>query len=577
MKLDFVQNQFLLTVKSLRDEVVIVNSVPSALNGWKPQANGKRGLFLDCRPGTEAIYDALEFTQPDGKRLLSFDFEAPGFVDGQDIVDAPVAAGSLPWMVTGFCQAPATSKANSAVALDPAVQAAMVRLTAARNALRLPTMKIDAAEARVAAAEKDLQSLSQRIEADSTRYSTGLLLDDRQADPAVKAMIHGACQTERESAVAAAKASLMAAEVAIALAEVKILAASKSSDQAAIDAANKEKQTAETTRTAATTALNTANGNLAKGLDDYTALSPKYPQISSGRRTVLARWIADKNNPLTARVAVNHIWLRHFGQAIVETTHDLGRNGSRPTHPELLDWLACELMDSGWSMKHIHRLIVTSETYQMASMLPQSAGEVAAAIVAKNSTDADNKTYWRFPASRMQAEVVRDSLLSIAGELDPTMGGHEIDHKDGMTSRRRSLYFAHHGEEKMEFLELFDAANACDCYKRTSSVQPQQALALTNSELTKSLSRALAKRLWDKVSALGERSSDEFIQQAFLQVLNRQPRDAEFQASKDFLEQQSVRLVAATSESTADFDAAVRSRENLVHALMNHNDFVTVR
>jgi hypothetical protein len=76
MKLDFVQNQFLLTVKSLRDEVVIVNSVPSALNGWKPQANGKRGLFLDCRPGTEAIYDALEFTQPDGKRLLSFDFEA---------------------------------------------------------------------------------------------------------------------------------------------------------------------------------------------------------------------------------------------------------------------------------------------------------------------------------------------------------------------------------------------------------------------------------------------------------------------------------------------------------------------
>ena len=577
MKLDFVQNQFLLTVKSLRDDAVIVNAVPSALNGWKPQANGKRGLFLDCRPGTEAIYDALEFTQPDGMRLLSFNFEAPGFVDGQDIVDAPVAAGSLPWLVTTFCQAPATSKANSAVALDPAVQAAVARLTAARNALRLPTLKIDAAAARVAAAELDLQSLTQRIEADGARYATGLLSEDRKDDPPVKVLIQSACQAERQAAVAVAKAGVLAAEVAIAVAEAKTVAATKSGDQAAIDATNKEKQTAETTRTAATTALNTANGNLAKALDEYTALSPKYPQISSGRRSVLAKWIANKENPLTARVAVNHIWLRHFGQAIVETTHDLGRNGSRPTHPELLDWLACELMDSGWSMKRIHRLIVTSETYQLASMLPQSVGDLGVAIAAKNTTDPDNKTYWRFPASRMQAEVVRDSLLSIAGELDPTMGGHEIDHKEGMTSRRRSLYFAHHGEEKMEFLELFDAANACDCYKRSSSVQPQQALALTNSELTKSLSRSLAKRLWDKVSASSEASSDEFIELAFLQVLNREPREAEFQASKEFLQEQSVRLVAAKSESTADFDAAVRSRENLVHALMNHNDFVTVR
>ena len=577
MKLDFVQNHFLLSVTSLGDDAVIVNAVPAALNGWKPQANGKRGLFLDCRPGTEAIYDALEFTQPDGARLLAFDFEAPEFVDGQDIVDAAVVAGSLPWMVTGFCQAPATSKANSSVALDPAVQAAVARLTAARNALRLPTMRIEAAEARLAAAELDLQSLTQRIEADGARYSAGLLSEDRQADPVVNTLIHKACQAEREAAVASAKASVMAAEVAIAVAEANVLAATKGGDQAAIDAASKEKQTAETTRTAATTALNTANGNLAKALGEYTALSPKYPQISSGRRSVLARWIANRENPLTARVAVNHIWLRHFGQAIVETTHDLGRNGSRPTHPELLDWLACELMDSGWSMKNIHRLIVTSETYQLTSMLPQSAGEVATAVVSKNSTDPDNKTYWRFPASRMQAEVVRDSLLSIAGELDPTMGGHEIDHKEGMTSRRRSLYFAHHGEEKMEFLELFDAANACDCYKRTSSVQPQQALALTNSELTKSLSRSLAKRLWEKASASGERSSDEFIKQAFLQVLNREPRMAEFQASQEFLRQQTVRLASATDGQQPDFDATVRSRENLIHALMNHNDFVTIR
>ena len=102
---------------------------------------------------------------------------------------------------------------------------------------------------------------------------------------------------------------------------------------------------------------------------------------------------------------------------------------------------------------------------------------------------------------------MRDSLLAVAGELDETMGGHEIDHKQGMTSHRRSLYFAHHGEEKMEFLELFDAANACDCYKRTSSVQPQQALALTNSELTKTLSRQLATKLWSQVTSRSGHSS----------------------------------------------------------------------
>jgi hypothetical protein len=178
------------------------------------------------------------------------------------------------------------------------------------------------------------------------------------------------------------------------------------------------------------------------------------------------------------------------------------------------------------------------------------------------------------------------------------MGGHEIDHKEGMTSRRRSLYFAHHGEEKMEFLELFDAANACDCYKRTTSVQPQQALALSNSELTKSLSRALATRLWDKMAAEistvnktieepgqaipvslddhGTRQKNRFVTLAFLQVLNRAPGEAERVASLNFLEQQTMRITPVAGTESA-FDPAMRARENLVHALMNHNDFVTVR
>ena len=605
MQLDLANNQFLLTVKSLSDNSVIVDAAPAALNGWKPQSNGRRGLFLDCRPGTEAIYDALTFAQEDGTRVLSFDFESPADIDGKDIVDAPIAAGSAPWMVTSFCAAPATSRVTSAVTLNPTVQAAQARFTAAKQALRLPTLRIEAAEAKLLAANEELQSLESRFAADSARYATGLLSEDKEGEPEVKALIQTACERERKAAAATARASLMSADAAIAAAEVQIADAGKKSDQTAAEAAAKELATAQQSRAAASTALTKANEMLAKEFGEYTPLSPKYPQISSGRRTELARWIANKENPLTARVAANHLWLRHFGQAIVETTHDLGRNGSRPTHPELLDWLACELMDSGWSMKHIHRLIVTSQTYQLTSLQPRSAVDPAHDLVAINASDNDNRTYWRFPAARMQAEVVRDSLLSVAGELDPTMGGHEIDHKEGMTSRRRSLYFAHHGEEKMEFLELFDAANACDCYKRTSSVQPQQALALSNSELTKSLSRALQKRLWEKtvteivnvdsraententntdpgqavpvsLETLDAEKKNRFVALAFLQILNRESRNVEMAASLSFLEQQTARLMPATGTDAA-FDPAVRARENLVHALMNHNDFVTVR
>ena len=576
MQLDLPQNQFLLTVTSLTDNVVIVNAVPAALNDWKPQSNGKRGAFLDCRPGTEAIFDALTFAQPNGTTVLSFDFEAPMHMEGRDVVDAIPAPETSSWIVTGFCQAPATSKIVSTFSLDPAVQAAVVRVAAVRQALRIPTLKIAAAEARLAAAELELKSLELRFEADATRYSTGFLSEDRQAEPAVKTRIYAACQSERDAALAVAKAKLASADLAIASAEVKVADAGKQADQPAIDAANKELQTAQKSRATATNDLNVANANLSKELGEYAALSPKYPQVTSGRRAVLAKWIASRNNPLTARVAVNHIWLRHFGQALVATTHDFGRNGSQPTHPELLDWLACELMDSGWSMKHLHRLIVTSQTYQLTSMLPRSAGDAAEHITSSNAADPDNRTYWRFPAARMQAEVVRDSLLEVAGELDKTIGGHEIDHKQGMVSRRRSLYFAHHGEEKMEFLELFDAANPCDCYKRTSSIQPQQALALTNSELTKILSRQLAARLWTRMNASSEDFNSQFVNLAFLQVLNRQPHEAELTASLVFLEQQANRLTP-TDGTTAEIDPVKRSRENLVHALMNHNDFVTVR
>ncbi len=605
MQLDLAQNQFLLTVTSLTDNAELVSGVPGALNGWKPLPNGKRGLFIDCRPGTEAIYDDLAFFTPDGLSLLAFSFEPPEYADGDDVTK------SGGWTNTGFSMAPATSIVTSAISGVPAVRQATERLRAARSALNAPLLAVRAAELKVAAVMAEQKSLEQRILADATRYSTGLLQEDRGSEPAVKELIHSACRMEREAALATAQAGVAAAEAAVAAAENKLAAARIPAEASAVAAATAELQAAQQQLTAAAGAVNAATADMAKELGEYASFSPRYPQVTTGRRAALAGWIASKDNPLTARVAANHVWLRHFGKAIVESTHDFGRNGSRPSHPELLDFLACELMDSGWSLKHLHRLIVTSQTYQLASAVPQTAISERALQSAAQAVDADNRTYWKFPASRMQAEVVRDSLLVVSEELDGTMGGHEIDHRQGLTSRRRSLYFAYHGEEKMEFLELFDAANPLDCYKRSTSVQPQQALALTNSELTRTLSRQLAKKLWARVSAepvvsepvvaesvssvISERPTDlsggintpetqafRYTELAFLQVLNRMPQDAELKASLEFLEQQASRLSPSASGTASETAASTvdpneRARENLIHALMNHNDFVTIR
>ncbi len=190
--------------------------------------------------------------------------------------------------------------------------------------------------------------------------------------------------------------------------------------------------------------LDAARGNLQTAGDTYTPLSPIYPDRSSGRRLALARWIASENNPLTARVAVNHLWSKHFGRALVDTPANFGRSGHSPSHPELLDWLAVELMEEGWQSKHLHRAMVTSATYRLQSKVP-SADHPSLL------TDRDNDWYWRANPRRMEAEVVRDTVLACADELDRTLGGQEIDAALGLTSRRRSLYFARMVRERCCF------------------------------------------------------------------------------------------------------------------------------
>ncbi|HEY7154996.1 MAG TPA: DUF1549 and DUF1553 domain-containing protein [Gemmataceae bacterium] len=301
---------------------------------------------------------------------------------------------------------------------------------------------------------------------------------------------------------------------------------------------------------------------------------PSYPATSTGRRLALARWITDKNNPLAARVAMNHIWLRHFGKGIVPTEFDFGRNGRPPSHPALLDWLADEFLKHGWSMKHMHRLIVTSRAYRMDSQ--SSPGNVA--------RDRDNLFLWRMNPRRAEGEVVRDSLLYVAGQLDLTMGGPDIDHHLGLTSRRRSLYFRHAAEKQMEFLTLFDAASVTECYRRSESIVPQQALALANSSLALAQARLLAHSLSQKVEK-GDMAA--FVKAGFEQVLSRPPTDSESATCVKFLDEQTA-LLAGGKKLTASegapagpvrpaADPVQRARENLIHVLMNHHDFVTIR
>ncbi len=324
----------------------------------------------------------------------------------------------------------------------------------------------------------------------------------------------------------------------------------------------------------------------------YSGLRGMYGS-SSGRRLSLARWVADVKNPLTARVAVNHIWLRHFERALVTSVFDFGLSGEKPSHPGLLDWLAAELMQPSlvravrgnqvawvagkppvkpWSMKHLHRVIVTSRAYRMSSSPNEK----------NHAVDPDNRLVWRMPPRRMDAETVRDSILSVSGGLDATLGGPDIPSADGLSVPRRSLYFHQSPEDQMAFLKLFDAADPAECYQRHVSIVPHQALALFNSEISLVHSRRLARRLSKQAI-----ETPAFVEAAFRQVLAREVSTQEQQICREFLENREVsyrqaktpKPPAALVKTAAapSIDPRVHARENLVHSLFNHHDFVTIK
>jgi hypothetical protein len=286
-----------------------------------------------------------------------------------------------------------------------------------------------------------------------------------------------------------------------------------------------------------------------------------FPDTSTGRRSALARWIASRENPLTARVAVNHVWMRHFGTPLVPTVFEFGRRGTPPTHPELLDWLAVELMEKGWSFKHLHKLIVTSSAYRLSS---SSAGAEA-----NLKADAENRYYWRMNATRMDANVVRDSLLHLAGDLDLTLGGPPVPPGQQDASRRRAMYFFHSHNEHNKLLDIFDNANVLECYRRTESIVPQQALALWNSRLA----MASAAKINDALSAtLKDGDDTAFVTAAFTTVLGTLPTKDELATCLEAMAELRAELKAVPPA-----EQAKRVRLQVVQALVNHNDFVAVR
>ena len=413
-----------------------------------------------------------------------------------------------------------------------------------------PDAELQLAELDVAVAEAELESVRQRAE--TMRGSWSNL--DSETLTSLKA---AAINAERQVVVASARRKLTDAEHRLSqVAEDKREAIEKevNTSREALQKAE-ETLTSEIGDDASFTPLAGAQWTptrfLFSGKDDPT---PEFMPTSTGRRTALANWLTDRRNPLTARVAVNHIWTRHMGKPLVSTVFDFGRNGASSTHPELLDWLASELMDNNWSMKHLHRLIVNSATYRMSSSQQGADGNLA--------VDPENKHWWRREPNRVESQVVRDSILELAGTLDPTMGGPPVLAKQQAASHRRSLYFFHSNNDRNLFLTTFDEALVKDCYRREQSIVPQQALALSNSQLVLESSEQIAARLGDD-----EVDDTKFVRTAFAALLGIDANEYELASSLSAL---------AEWQSLPD-SSSMSARANLVWALMNHNDFVTLR
>lgn len=450
----------------------------------------------------------------------------------------------------------------------------------ARTVLMTKTHEAALAEKQIEIARAEADSVATRVIAETAKYAQRSPRAGREGDVASAA--------ERRVTVVKAELEALRTEQQLEL----IRWNSKPDDAKAHEAV----KAAETKLVTTKAAVEAAKTNAAKEDATYSPIGPVYPTTSTGRRLALARWITARDNPLTARVAVNHVWKRHFGTALVPSVANFGLNGKPPTHPALLDWLAVEFMESSWSLRHLHRLMVTSAAYRRASSTNAEVGSWNAKQVAAiptsefrlpHSADPDNKTYWRANPRRMDAETVRDTLWSLTDNLDRSFSGPELEPTTADSTPRRSLYFRHTPDDQAVMLELFDGPSAAECFERSESIMPQQALSLANSPLALMQSRKLAKQLSEAPAGTAPISDADFLRAAFERILGRAPIPEELAKTEGFLQRQATMLAdpgkltrtptGLTSPLAPSADPRLRARENLVHVLLNAHEFVTIR
>ena len=304
----------------------------------------------------------------------------------------------------------------------------------------------------------------------------------------------------------------------------------------------------------------------------FGAAEPSEPaaasQSSTGRRVAFAAWLTRPDHPLTARVIVNRLWQQHFGRGIVATPNDFGAMGAEPTHPELLDWLAVELIENRWSLKHIHRLIVSSRAYRQSSELEEVAVHQAAAEV-----DPENGLLWRARRRRLDGEALRDAMLVVSGQMNRQMYGESVkpelpaaigpryrwEESSSWQQRRRSIYVLAKRNMRYPFFDAFDLPdmhNSCACREETTTAP--QALITLNGELPLELSAEWARRLMEEHEA----DARSLIESAYLSAFARVPLPDEIEAAEAFL--------------TGGGEIGQGRVESFVHALFNSNEFIFV-
>jgi hypothetical protein len=552
-----------------------------------------RAIFEPYQLRTDAVPGVTDFETNGIPHAFDCNLDAPTFLhirgdDRNPDKSRPIAPAVPAFLSLGeFRIEPVTLPPEAAqpglrpFVAESYIQQAERRIAAAQSALKTAQQQLEAAEQAETLNTTNLDAAAKTLPVDQARLAVGIAQKELAAAEAALASVKARASADRAQfaeppasdvsaqIAAAVRAERLATiadhEVAVLRAELEWLKATpaKKPDtekrlaaaQSALESARKTLDLPGDKYTSLVGALKTLESNL----ETEASRQKPFPKTSTGRRSAFALWITDPRNPLPARVAVNHLWSRHFGQPLVPTVFDFGRKGTPPTHPELLDWLAVEFVEHGWSMKHIHRLIVTSNTYRLSSSSAAASPQTLAA-------DPDNRWHWRANPMRMEAQVVRDSLLALAGELDLTMGGPSIP--VNQESNRRSLYFVHSHNDHQKFLSMFDDANVLECYRRAESIVPQQALALENSPFV----TACAEKIAARIAAAHPSSNQEFLHAAFLAVLSVEPTEAELAAATAGLNQ-----LTEIARQQKRPQPELRARINLIQALINHNDFITIR